>query len=77
MMPNMIPPTKEEVEEHFTSLLQEIKGTSLIDFMGKLLESNEAQIQHLTNQVMDMNRQIAILQAEKTKMFELYRKVSG
>jgi hypothetical protein len=77
MMPNMIPPTKEEMEERFQEVLEKIKETSLVDFMGNLLESNDAQIQHLTNQVLDMNRQIAILQAEKAKMFELYRRVSG
>ena len=76
MMPNMVPPTKEEMEEQVQEILQRIKETSLVDFVGKFLENNEQQIQHLTHQIADLNRQIAILQAEKTKLFELYRRVS-
>lgn len=75
MMPNMIPPSKEEEEEHFQSILQQIKEVSLREFVGKLLESSDAQIQSLTRQKEDIDKQIAILQAEKKRMFDLYREV--
>lgn len=74
--PLNVQPTNEEIEKRFQEALQSISDISLKDYVGKFLENNEVQIQRLTAQMVEFGRQIKLLQAEKLKMLELYRRVA-